>query len=292
MKYASFGGKCYTFFFKESHMRSILTKVLIFILMVLLSPFVYSSSYSYSIDDTTSVWKVDSNSGNIIGTSAVDVIPGDDNQSSQFNIFGIDITYNEYNLITNYDIYTNFNGYDNTSGLTTYYADMFFDTDLDGSFDYGLNLFQSFTSYKNNMDLALYDITNPDNIINSSDFFDSHSVHNHYGGLWNNPDDSMGEDIHVPVAYDYDPNELSTINVKKENFGSNPNYTLEFAINLSEIGLASGDEYGIFLASANCGNDIIYGTSTVPTPEPTTMLLFGTGLLGLAGLAKRKIRSN
>lgn len=31
-----------------------------------------------------------------------------------------------------------------------------------------------------------------------------------------------------------------------------------------------------------------YGTTTTPVPEPTTMLLFGTGIAGLVGFVKRK----
>ena len=41
----------------------------------------------------------------------------------------------------------------------------------------------------------------------------------------------------------------------------------------------------------SCGNDNLMGHGTTPTPEPATMLLLGTGLVGLAGLGKKKFLS-
>jgi len=42
--------------------------------------------------------------------------------------------------------------------------------------------------------------------------------------------------------------------------------------------------------TSNGGNGMIAGSAQVTTPEPTTLLSFGTGLIGLAGVMRRKLK--
>ena len=49
------------------------------------------------------------------------------------------------------------------------------------------------------------------------------------------------------------------------------------------------DDVG-FHWTMQCGNDVIEGKANVPVPEPGTMVLLGTGLVGLAGWGRKKFR--
>jgi hypothetical protein len=59
-----------------------------------------------------------------------------------------------------------------------------------------------------------------------------------------------------------------------------------FSIDLKDLNWNLSD-LGFHWAAATCANDVIEG-SAAPLPEPASLVLFGTGLVGLAGFSRKK----
>jgi len=144
-------------------------------------------------------------------------------------------------------------------------GDLAFDIGNDGSWDYGLRIWESSAS-----------------LLDASDWLDvrypQHDISNPWRVDSGVASGNMGVDFNFLKRTGTD------------GFG-NGTFWIEGYIDIAALGLSSFDTAIASNFTMYCGND--NGKAVVaPVPEPATMLLLGTGLIGIAGFGRKRFKKN
>ena len=180
------------------------------------------------------------------------------------------------NTITSGDIFLDIDGdaiYGGNQTKPNHRSNGLIDLNNTYGYDYAIKL-----NFDNN-EFRVFDISNTDKT--TSVYYSQ----NDWSSPWKYRANSNGNTstIDTGTLTYYCPSNL--INTGFQGYSSNSDH-YGFSVDLSF--LPPGTSF-ISHFTIKCGNDNLMGKGTLPVPEPATLLLFGSGLLGFAAFTRKKI---